>query len=80
MLHLQVSKKCAKFVKAHWGQDGLKQVKERPVSWVLYEANPQLKALRRRRKKLPLINVKGETNRIVLALSTETAHRSPSHA
>ena len=71
MLNAELSKKCKQFVKAHWGQDGLKLVQERPVSWVRHEANPQLKALRRKQKNLPFIEVKGEINRILLWLSTE---------
>ena len=66
-----LSKKCEAFIKAHWGKDGLQQVKERPVSWVRHEANPQLKLLRRKRKGLPLISVHGTADRIHLALSTE---------
>ena len=72
----ELSKKCKQFVKTHWGQDGLQQVKERPVSWVRHEANPQLKALRRKQKHLPLISVEGTTNRIHLTLSTEKKGRS----
>ena len=71
MLSLELSKKCKAFVIAYWGKDGLQQVKERPVSWVRHEANPQLKALRRKRKNTPLISVRGTTNRIHVALSTE---------
>ena len=67
----ELSKKCEAFIKAHWGKDGITQVKERPVSWVRHEANPHLKQLRRKKKKLPLIEVTGTTNRIHLALSTE---------
>jgi len=67
----EVSKKCHAFIKAHWGKDGLEQVKERPVSWVRHEANPHLKQLRRKQKTLPLISVTGTVNRIHLALSTE---------
>ena len=67
----ELSKKCKEFVKAHWGPDGLKQVRERPVSWVRHEANPQLKALRRKHKHLPLISVQAGVNRVHLALSTE---------
>lgn len=66
-----LTKKCKQFVAAHWGQDGLKQVKERPVSWVRHEANPHLKQLRRKDKKLPLLAVQGTVNRIHVALSTE---------
>ncbi len=72
----ELSKKCRRFVKAHWGQDGFQQIKERPVSWVRHEANPQLKALRRKQKHLPLISVEGTTNRIHLTLSTEKKRRS----
>ncbi len=71
MLTPELSKKCEAFIKAHWGKDGITQVKDRPVSWVRHEANPHLKHLRRKRKGLPLIAVKGEFNRIYLALSTE---------
>lgn len=67
----ELSKKCEKFVLEHWGRKALKAVKERPVSWVRHEANPQLKLLRRKRKNLPLIAVRGSENRIHLALSTE---------
>jgi len=74
-LNTQLSKKCRKFVLSHWGKDGLEQVMERPVSWVLYEANPHLKFLRRKRKHLPLIAVRGDTNRIRLELSTESYKR-----
>ena len=67
----ELTKKCEKFVVEHWGRKALKVVKERPVSWVRYEANPYLKSLRRKRKNLPLIAVRGGENRIHLALSTE---------
>ena len=67
----EVSKKCKQFVISHWGKDGLEQVMERPVSWVRHEANPHLKQLRRKRKDLPLISVRGTVNRIHLELSTE---------
>ncbi len=67
----EVSKKCKAFVVAHWGRDGMAQVMERPVSWVRHEANPHLKQLRRKRKDLPLIAVRGMRNRIHLELSTE---------
>ena len=72
----ELSKKCKQFVVAHWGKDGLTQVMERPVTWVLHEANPHLKQLRRKQKDVPLIAITGTTNRIHLALSTEkgTAH------
>jgi hypothetical protein len=56
----------------------LKQVKERPVSWVRHEANPQLRLLRRKHKKTPFIAVRGGVNRIHLALSTEK--KGVSHA
>ena len=72
----ELSKKCKKFVMAHWGKDGMAQVMERPVSWVRHEANPQLKVLRRKRKSLPLIAVRGGENRIHLALSTEKKGRA----
>ncbi len=71
LLTPEVSKKCRKFLVSHWGKDGLKQVKERPVSWVRYEANPHLKQLRRKRKDVPLIAVRGTVRRIHLELSTE---------
>ena len=72
MLKTAISKECAQFVASVWGKDGLKQVKERPVSWVRHEANPTLKQLRRKDKALPLIAVEGTVNRIYLRLSTET--------
>ena len=72
LLNAQLSKKCKRFVMAHWGKDGLKHVKERPVSWVRHEANPHLKGLRRRGRHLPLIAVHGAVNRIYLRLSTES--------
>ncbi len=71
MLTAELSKKCKQFVIAHWGKDGLDQVKERPVSWVRHEANPHLKALRRKHKRLPLIWVQGDIHRIRVGLSTE---------
>ena len=74
MLNADLSKQCRKFILEHWGRDGLKHVKEQPVSWVRHKANPQLKDLRRKKsKRLPLISVYGEVNRIYLALSTEAA-------
>ena len=73
----ELSKKCKQFVISHWGHDGLTQVMERPVSWVRHEANPHLKQLRRKRKNVPLIAVRGTTNRIHLALSTE--RKEPRH-
>ena len=71
MLTPELSKKCEQFIKAHWGKDGLAQVKERPVSWVRHEANPHLKQLRKKNKGMPLIAVRGTVNRIELTLSTE---------
>jgi len=71
LLAPELSKKCKKFVMAHWGKGGLKQVKERPVSWVRHEANPHLKHLRRKQRNLPLIALHATTNRIHLILSTE---------
>jgi hypothetical protein len=71
MLTPELSKKCKRFIMAHWGKDGLKQIKERPVSWVRHEANPHLKWLRRKQKNIPLIAVNSTVNRIHLALSTE---------
>ena len=73
----EVSKKCRAFIMTHWGKKGLDQIMERPVSWTLYQANPQLKLLRRRRKDVPLIAVKGTSNRILLALSTEKKGAPP---
>jgi hypothetical protein len=73
-LTAELSKKCRRFVLSHWGKDGLEQIMERPVSWVRHEANPHLKLLRRKQPNLPLISVRGETNRIRLELSTE-AHK-----
>jgi hypothetical protein len=70
-LSSELSKKCKQFVMSYWGKTGLTQVKERPVSWVRHEANPRLKQLRRKQRDLPLIAVRGTTNRIYLALSTE---------
>ena len=67
----QLSKKCKQFVVSHWGQYGLLQVHERPMSWVRHEANPQLKLLRRKHKHLPSIFVEADHNRIRLELSTE---------
>ena len=69
----ELSKKCKAFVISHWGLDGLKQVKERPVSWVRHQANPHIKLLRRKQKHLPLIAIRGTINRIHLELSTEKA-------
>ena len=71
MLNAELTKKCKQFILAHWGKDGLTQLMERPVTWVRHEANPHLKHLRRKRKDLPLIAVRGTINRIHLALSTE---------
>lgn len=67
----QLTKKCRQFVVSHWGKDGLEQIKERPVSWVRHEANPHLKTLRRKQKRLPLISVWSHFDGIHLALSTE---------
>ena len=71
MLNADLSEPCRKFIIAHWGKDMLKQIKERPVTWVRHEANPHLKHLRRKRKDLPLIRAEGSMNRILLQLSTE---------
>ena len=71
MLTPELSRKCRQFVVSRWGRDGLTHVMEHPVSWVRHEANPQLKQLRRKHKRLPLISVRGSVNRIHLALSTE---------
>ena len=71
MLTPELTKKCKQFVMSHWGKDGFAQVMERPVSWVRHEANPHLRQLRRKQKRVPLIAVRGGTNRIYLALSTE---------
>ena len=70
-LNPELSKKCKAFVISHWGKDGLTEVMDRPVSWVRHEANPHLRQLRRKRKRLPLIHIRGTTNRIHLELSTE---------
>ena len=78
MLTPELSKKCKRFVMAHWGKDGIAQVMERPVSWVRHEANPHLKQLRKKQKGMPLISVRGTINRIHLALSTE--RKGSSHA
>ena len=78
MLTPELSKQCKKFVVAHWGKDGLTQVMDHPVSWVRHEANPHLKQLRRKRKGVPLIFVRGTINRILLELSTEK--KGPHHA
>lgn len=67
----ELSKKCRKFLITHWGMDVLKVVREHPVSWTRHEANPYLKGLRRKHKNIPLIRVRGTSNRIHLALSTE---------
>ena len=74
-LYAELSKKCREFIVTHWGKDGLIQVMERPVSWVRHEANPHLKLLRRKDKKLPLIAVRSDINRIHLILSTEKPKR-----
>ena len=71
MLQPELSKKCRQFVLSHWGRNGLAQIKERPITWVRYQANPQLKTLRRKQKRLPLILVRGEANGVHLQLSTE---------
>ena len=71
MLTPELSKKCREFVISHWGKDGLEQVMERPVSWVRHEANPHLKYLRRKQKRVPLIALRGSLSRIHLYLSTE---------
>ena len=75
MLTAELSKKCREFVVAHWGRQGLTHIKACPVTWVRHEANPHLKALRRRHKDVPLIRVRSEVNRIRLALSTEHEKR-----
>ena len=75
-LATDLSKKCRKFVISRWGKDGLGHVMERPVSWVLYEANPHLKVLRRKQKKVPLIEIRSDTNRVHLMLSTETGRQT----
>ena len=67
----ELSRKCREFVIARWGHDGLEQVMERPVTWVRHEANPHLKQLRRRWKRLPLIAIRGGPQRLRLELSTE---------
>ena len=70
-LQTDLSRKCKAFVLSRWGYDGLQQLKERPVSWVRYEANPHLKTLRRKQHGVPLIAIRGEVNGIHLQLSTE---------
>ncbi len=70
-LHAELSTKCRRLVLAHWGRQGLREVREHPVSWVRHEANPHLKALRRKHRALPFIAVRGEVNRILLELSNE---------
>ena len=79
MLNADVSKRCRKFIIAHWGKTALAEVKERPVTWVRHEANPHLKQLRRKQKRLPLISLRGTLNRIYLHLSTEKATESKPH-
>ena len=74
----ELTKKCQAFIKTHWGKDGLTHVMDHPVSWVRHEANPHLKQLRRKRKNLPLLAVRGTVNRIHVALSTE--HQGARHA
>jgi len=76
LLTPELTKKCKAFVKARWGKDGLAQIMDHPVSWVRHEANPQLKLLRRKRKGVPLIAVRGGESRIHLALSTEKKGRA----
>ena len=76
MLSADLTKRCKDFILARWGKEGLKAVEQCPVSWVRHRANPQLKQLRRRGKHVPLINVRGEENRIFLALSTEAAAKT----
>lgn len=71
-----LSPKCRRFVLAHWGKDGLRQVTERPVSWVRYQATPYLRLLRRRRKQLPLLTVRGTAQRTVVALTSEKERAS----
>ena len=71
MLTTELTKKCKQFVISHWGKDGLEQIKERPVTWVRYRLNPQLRLLRRKKKDVPLITLESHVNRIKLALSTE---------
>jgi hypothetical protein len=67
----ELSPRCRRFVLAHWGKDGLRQVTERPVSWVRYQATPYLRLLRRRSKGLPLLRVRGTPKRVYVALTTE---------
>ena len=71
MLTTHLSEQCRKFVVAQWGQAAIKQIQDRPVSWVRHEANPQLKLMRRKHKNVPLIEVTASANRIQLHLSTE---------
>lgn len=77
MLHPELSKKCRQFILSYWGKDGLSQIKERPVTWVRYQANPQLQSLRRKRKQVPRIVIHGGVNRIHLELSTERHPHDP---
>ena len=71
MLDADMSKRCRAFIMNYFGQTGVEAAKQRPVSWARYEANPQLKSLRRKDKNVPLIAIKGGVNRIYLELSTE---------
>ncbi len=71
MLNPELSKKCREFLITRWGKDVLSIVKERPVTWTRYSANPQLRLLRRKQKGIPLISVRSSPNRIQLVLSTE---------
>jgi len=76
MLSADLTKRCKDFILANWGKEGLKAVERQPVSWVRHQANPKLKQLRRKDKDVPLINVRGEKNRIYLALSSEAATKT----
>ena len=77
MLNADLSKRCAELIKNYFGASGLESARQRPVTWVRYEANPQLKTLSRKAgKHLPLISIKGEVNRIHLELTTEAGRKN----
>ena len=76
MLNADLSKRCQQLIKCYFGSTGLESAKQRPVTWVLHEANPQLKTLRRKDKHVPLIAIKGSANRIYLELSTEAGRKN----
>ena len=76
MLNADLSKRCQELIKNYFGTAGVESAKQRPVTWVRYEANPQLKTLRRKHKHLPLIAIKGGEHRIYLELSTEAGRKN----